>query len=532
MAVLCSPFGPKPQFELSSGVPAVGNKLFFYVGGSVNTKQNTYTSSTGLVANTNPVVLDALGMPTTTEIWFTAGQTYKVVYAPSTDTDPPTSPIWTIDNLSGINDVSATFDEWKAGPTPTFVSATQFTLVGDQTNTFTVGRRIKATVTAGTVYGTITVSAFAVLTTVTVVIDSGNLDSGLSAISYGLLSAANSSIPSVKLVAGAWTLQNTLTMSGAAINEAARATVASAATTNLDTAAANYVQITGTTGITAITLSDGRERTVEFSGILTITNGASLILPTAANITTVAGDTAIIRGEAAGVVRVISYFRATGSPVLDGVYRSSQIFTVSGTYTAPAGLKRAKVTVVGGGGGGGGSGATSGGTGAAAGGGAGGGMAVKTVTAATIGASQTVTIGAGGLAGATGSTGGTGGTTSFGAIITATGGTGGAGSSAQSGPAPGGAGGQTPGTGSSGDYNLTGQGGGTSFVASSSGIGGIGGSSPMGGGGAAVSVSVSSAGTVGGNYGGGAGGSALGQSQSATVGSAGAPGVVIVEEFF
>jgi hypothetical protein len=73
-------------------------------------------------ANTNPVVLNALGNPTT-QIWFTAGQSYKVVYAPSTDTDPPTSPIWTIDNLTGINDVTvASQSEWVAGPTPTYVA--------------------------------------------------------------------------------------------------------------------------------------------------------------------------------------------------------------------------------------------------------------------------------------------------------------------------------------------------------------------------------------------------------------------------
>ena len=189
-----SPFGPKPQIELASGIPAVGYKLFFYVAGSVNTKQNTYTDSAGTVANTNPIVLNTLGQPTT-EIWFTAGQAYKVVLAPSTDTDPPTSPVWSVDNLRGINDTTVSIDQWVSGPTPTYISATQFSLVGDQTSTFHIGRRIKATVTAGTVYGTITNSAYAALTTVTVSLDSGALDSGLSAVSYGLLSKTNQSVP-------------------------------------------------------------------------------------------------------------------------------------------------------------------------------------------------------------------------------------------------------------------------------------------------------------------------------------------------
>lgn len=86
--------------------------------------------------------------------------------------------------------------------------------------------------------------------------------------------------------------------------------VASASTTNLETATGDLVDVTGTTAITAITLNDGHERTVRFTGILTLTNGASLVLPGAANITTAAGDFAVFRGYAAGVVRCVGYTRA------------------------------------------------------------------------------------------------------------------------------------------------------------------------------------------------------------------------------
>ena len=225
MAVNCSPFGPKPQFELANGTPAVGNQLFFYVAGSVNTKQNTYTDSTGGVANPNPIVLNALG-ETPNEIWFTAGLGYKVVYAPATDTDPPTSPIWTIDNLRGINDTSVSIDQWIAGPTPTFVGATQFTLVGDQTSTFHVGRRLKSTNTSGTIYSTITVSAFAAVTTVTVVNDSGVLDAGLSAMSYGLLTNVNYSIPSLQAKGDLLTLGAAGTLAKVAVGANGLAVVA------------------------------------------------------------------------------------------------------------------------------------------------------------------------------------------------------------------------------------------------------------------------------------------------------------------
>lgn len=193
-AVNPSSWGPKPQFELADGTPAIGYKLFSYVAGSVNTKQNTYSDSTGAVANTNPIILDSLGQ-IPLQWWFQAGLSYKIVYASSTDADPPTSPIWTVDNVFGQNDtILAPASEWSAsGLTPTFVSATSFTLAGDQTTAFHVGRRVKVTDAGGTKYGTITASVFGALTTVTIVGDA--LATPTSAVSYGLLSVTNPSTP-------------------------------------------------------------------------------------------------------------------------------------------------------------------------------------------------------------------------------------------------------------------------------------------------------------------------------------------------
>jgi hypothetical protein len=198
--VRLSSFGPKRQFVGTDGLPLSGYWLFFYVGGSVNTKQNTYTDSTGTVANPNPIQLNSLG-EVPNEIYFVSGSTYKAFLEPpdpsnpSVPIDPPTSGQTLGDFLQGINDTSTTIDQWITGPTPTFLNATQFTLVGDQTSTFHVGRRLRFTVTAGTVYGTITASAFAALTTITVSLDSGALDSGLSSVFYGIISSTNTSLP-------------------------------------------------------------------------------------------------------------------------------------------------------------------------------------------------------------------------------------------------------------------------------------------------------------------------------------------------
>lgn len=112
------------------------------------------------------------------------------------------------------------------------------------------------------------------------------------------------------------------------VDEAKGADIASASTINLTTATGNLVDVTGTTTITAVTLPEGAERTVRFTGILTLTNGASLILPTGANITTAPGDFAIFRGYAGGVVRLAFYQRANGA-ALTGPPALSLLSTVT-----------------------------------------------------------------------------------------------------------------------------------------------------------------------------------------------------------
>jgi hypothetical protein len=88
---------PLPQFSDSTPTMYAGAKLFFYATGT-STKLSTYTTKALSVANTNPIVLDSAGrIPSDI---FLQDLEYKVVLAPSTDTDPPTSPIWTADPVS------------------------------------------------------------------------------------------------------------------------------------------------------------------------------------------------------------------------------------------------------------------------------------------------------------------------------------------------------------------------------------------------------------------------------------------------
>lgn len=114
------------------------------------------------------------------------------------------------------------------------------------------------------------------------------------------------------------------------------ADVASATTTNLNTATGNYINITGTTTITGITLAEGKQRLVRFTDALILTNGANLVLPNASNITTAADDFALFVGDAGGVVRCVGYFGANtlATETTAGISKLPKQITVSnGTDT-------------------------------------------------------------------------------------------------------------------------------------------------------------------------------------------------------
>jgi hypothetical protein len=198
MANYLNPWSAR-QFVDANSTPYSGAKLFTYVAGS-STKVTTYKDSAGVSNHANPIILNTKGEPadvggSSQPIWQAGGAAVKLVLAPAGDTDPPTSPISTWDNIAGINDATLTIDQWIVGPAPIYVGANTMTLVGDQTSVFHVGRRVKTINTSGTVYSTITNSVFTTLTTLILEHDSGSIDSGLSAISYGIASAENSSLP-------------------------------------------------------------------------------------------------------------------------------------------------------------------------------------------------------------------------------------------------------------------------------------------------------------------------------------------------
>lgn len=88
----------------ANGDPGCGMQMFVYEAGTT-TKVNLFKDAALSSAHTNPVVLNASGRPAGDYPIYTSHEgDVKMVLAPTTDTDPPTSPIYTVDDFSGALD--------------------------------------------------------------------------------------------------------------------------------------------------------------------------------------------------------------------------------------------------------------------------------------------------------------------------------------------------------------------------------------------------------------------------------------------
>lgn len=75
-----------------------------------------------------------------------------------------------------------------------------------------------------------------------------------------------------------------------------------------------YFTVTGTTGVSTMTVDAGRMFFLQFEGALILTHSSILDLPGAADITTAAGDHATCFAAAPNVVRVMTYQRKAVAP--------------------------------------------------------------------------------------------------------------------------------------------------------------------------------------------------------------------------
>jgi hypothetical protein len=111
------------------------------------------------------------------------------------------------------------------------------------------------------------------------------------------------------------------------------ANIASASTTDLGAVEGLSHTVTGTTTITNFgTISAGVWKVVIFAGALTLThNATSLILPGAANITTAAGDVAILQSEGSGNWRCWGYQKASGYALAVNSEFADNLFRIAGS---------------------------------------------------------------------------------------------------------------------------------------------------------------------------------------------------------
>ncbi|SFM00802.1 hypothetical protein SAMN03159423_4884 [Bradyrhizobium sp. NFR13] len=455
------------------------------------------------------------------------GSSYVWINAtPGSGHAPPDATYWAV-----LASIGATGPTGATGPGYGGTSATSLTIgTGAKALTtqaalaYTNGARVRATSSANTsnwMEGIVTYSG----TTLTINVDKTN---GSGTIASWNLNVVGE--PGAGDLSSANNLSDVTNKKSAKDNISVHgADVASASTIDLEAATGDLVDVTGTTTITAVTLSEGHERTVRFTGALTLTHGASLVLPGAANITTVFGAFAVFRGYASGVVRCVEYTPAGGNLGVDpqnlnaaqqaqarvnlnagrkeGVTTQS-FLSGSGTYTKPVGCTWIKVRGIGGGGGGSGSGSSAG-------------------------------------------NGGAGGVTTFGSLTGSGGGAGGAG----------GTGGGAGGAASGADINLAGAPGQNVVTGWANQLGGSGGSGSFGGaglsgnaglhgggGGGAVAVSTASPGSGGGAggyfektfanpsatyaYAVGAAGTAGSGGTGGFAGSVGGSGAIFVEEHY
>jgi hypothetical protein len=139
--------GAGQQFFDDNGIPLAGGKIYTYYAGTT-TPLATYTTSSGTVAHTNPIILNAAGrVPAGGEIWLTTGIGYKFIVKTSTEVL-----IATLDNIPSsaqppaANDAdsimyeqgySVTAGNFVIGKTYRIVSIgnTNFTLIGATSNT-------------------------------------------------------------------------------------------------------------------------------------------------------------------------------------------------------------------------------------------------------------------------------------------------------------------------------------------------------------------------------------------------------------
>jgi len=293
-----------PNGDVGEALPNA--KLYFYVNGSSTTLQDTYTDVLLTTAATNPVVADGNGR--FAQIF--GNSTYSVRLDDEND-----NVIW-----GPFDDISIS-------------AASSFTIIdainSAVTDVLTVTHETTDTPTAG-------IGTGIALKTET---SAGNNETGarIASISTDVTSTSEDfDLVTYLMAAGATAAEvQRITSAGVytttgSIQLNKGADVASAAALPVLTDG-NYFDVTGTTAITSInTTKIGNVIRLHFDGILTLTHHATdLILPSAANITTAAGDVATFVEYATGDYQCTAYTKADGTAVATAAITAGSVVFIS-----------------------------------------------------------------------------------------------------------------------------------------------------------------------------------------------------------
>lgn len=284
----------KAQFNDNNGNPLYLGQLFTYAAGT-NTPIATYVDSTGTTQNTNPIILNTRGEA---NVWLIANTGYKFVLEDSFE-----NVIWTEDNVFNQQLLSL------YGGVDTGVVNAAIINFASPVPANTNGQFV------------IWFPAFSNTGPTTINVNGGGPQpilnpNGTQLGANQLLAGQAAAIIELN---GIWQLYGG---SGVGVNVGtfgAEVPLPSATTTDLGSVSGHNVAITGTTTITSFGTSAQLTAPIyigRFTGSLTLTNSASLILPGGNNIVTTAGDSFLAEYFGSGNWRVLSYDYASQNPLI------------------------------------------------------------------------------------------------------------------------------------------------------------------------------------------------------------------------
>lgn len=287
-------FGAGGQVLDSNGKPINGALINIYAAGTTS-QVATYTTATGNVTTSNPIVTNADGrLPY--EIWQSGGQAIKILL-----TDAVANTLGTYDNLYGIND-----------PLSPNTSTGYFTLtsVGGTANAITANVSGITTVAANQVFLLTPASTNTAAVTINITPSGGN-PSGAKNIFYNGAACIGGELVAnlpvfieydgtrFNILGANYMVSSGVVQLASAQNQIKANNITAVTTLSISFISGNFVDVIGQTS-TAVQSFDiapsGAERVLRISGVVPFVHNINKIqLPTSATVTYVTGDVVTFR---------------------------------------------------------------------------------------------------------------------------------------------------------------------------------------------------------------------------------------------